>query len=160
MIYKHKLLNIQEIWFDENQKIEKVDKVIFNQVKNKVSENSVDFHTLVIDLNEPEEEIFKKIKKNNKYEINRANNKDNLNTKIYVGNIEDKIIEKFVTSYNKFAIKRKLGCISYDIYKSYSKEQSLIISNISNEEGDVLSWHTYIHNNCKLRLILFNHKHN
>ena len=69
MIYKHKFIEVQEVWFDDDRKLHaNIDQVIYRQVKN-ASKSATKFTTLLIDLSEDKEKIFQFFKKNNKYEI-------------------------------------------------------------------------------------------
>ncbi len=152
MLYKYKFLKVQEIWFDENEKIKKVDKVIYNQIPKKINKHAEIFYTLTISLKQDEDNIFSKFRKNNRYEIKRAINKDKLICNIYDKNIEDKILNDFVSAYNEFGKERGLGQIVHTIYKSYANNYNLLIANITNKEGDILVWNSYILYNKRARL--------
>jgi hypothetical protein len=149
-MYKRKFIKVQEIWFDD-ETIEKVDKVVFNQVPAQ-SKNAEKFVTLLLNLQESEEEIRKHFKKNNKYEINRAQKKDNLAISIYFDEITDEILGQYFESYNDFARERNFTLMSYPVLKYYVAENKFALSNISNSKGQILIWHSYIVGKNRVRL--------
>jgi lipid II:glycine glycyltransferase (peptidoglycan interpeptide bridge formation enzyme) len=150
--YKHKFLKIQEIWFDNTQVVDDVDKVIYQQVQSKIDDSFEEFYTLCIDLTKDEKEILKKIKKNFKYEINRSKNKDKLTFNIYYNGIDDSVIEQFVEYYNKFSNKRGLSKLPLNIFKEYAKNKNLMIAAMSDKCENILSCHIYIVVKKRIRL--------
>ncbi len=152
MIYKNKFINIQEIWFDEKREVYSyIDKVVYRQV-SKQQENCEEFTTLLIDLVEDKEKIFQLFKKNNKYEINRAEKKDNLTFNIYSENIATDIVDNFLHANEKFSDERNRGNLTYKTIKKYLDVNCLVISTICDESGNNLVWHTYIISGKRARL--------
>lgn len=146
------MINLQEIWFDENQPIKKnTDIVFYQQVGSNYGIKSEEFTTLTIDLEQLKEEIFAGFAKNNRYEISRADKKDELSVNYYTYPIEDNVIEDLCNDYNKFADSRSKGKLTPLIFKNYNENKMLIISNVLKNDK-VLVWHTYIVNGVRARL--------
>jgi lipid II:glycine glycyltransferase (peptidoglycan interpeptide bridge formation enzyme) len=110
--------------------------------------NNVKFTTLFNDLTLDEAFLWKGIKKNTKYEINRAKNKDNLICSEFLG---DKAF--FIDFYNKFSIQKGLDQINANSLDCF--EDNLIITQVrKEEEKHVLVMHCYFtDDNSRARLL-------
>jgi lipid II:glycine glycyltransferase (peptidoglycan interpeptide bridge formation enzyme) len=108
--YSTKFLNFGEIYhcLPPNNKLiyNNLDVLIASLCPQKPKWGySEDFHTLIIDLTQPEDEIFNKIDKNTRYEINRAKNKDGITSKTLDVRYD---LGLFLQFYNKFALTKNL----------------------------------------------------
>ena len=86
--YRKKMISITQIWFAENdlpKKNVKTDICFFHGMPVKEQQKhslSTEFHTLISDLNQTEEELLSKINKNVRYEI-RRNCKEAVEYKVF-----------------------------------------------------------------------------
>jgi lipid II:glycine glycyltransferase (peptidoglycan interpeptide bridge formation enzyme) len=108
-----------------------------------------DFYTLHIDLMHTEDEIFKNIAKNTKYEINRAINKDCIITKTLDAR---EYVDVFCEFYNKFAQTKNRYLLSKqgEIERLIENNMFVIRGAYYNEE--MIVCHTYITANGRTRL--------
>jgi len=156
MIYKHKFINIQVVWFNENSLIdENADMVIYRQVKNQIK-NAEKFHTLIIDLTQTEEEIFNTFSKSNRKEIRKAIKQDNLVYRMYNSDITRTLLDDFLKAQHNFAKERNLGEISKAEFMEYYLNQQLYISTIREKDGEIISWRVHIVDNNRPRALVSN----
>lgn len=147
------MVKTEEVWYKEDGIVNQdCDIVFFKQIVDQPKVKSEEFHTLILNLEEEKEVIFKNISKNNRYEINRAQNKDELSFQIIAGSdVTVDVIEKFVEAYNSFADERSKGSIKPSDFTKYAEKNQLVISTVE-RENQPLVWHTYIIQNGRARL--------
>lgn len=144
-------INLQEIWFDKNIPINRnADLVFYNQVE-KEQNNAEAFSTLVIGLQKSEEEIFQNFVKNNRYEISRAEKKDELSANFFSHPVPDYILENLCQDYNSFAETRNKTVLTPKVFQKLNDDKMLAITNVI-QNGKVLVWHSYIINQDRARL--------
>lgn len=131
IIFRNKyFLKIAEIYFANNygisKKIDNVDIIIFVQAL-KPCTNCKEFFTLHIDLNKEKDILFSDLKKNNKYEVKRAMNKDNL--KIYIlKDLSEDNLTNFSKFYNLFAKNKRLAKCNIKKLRILKQNNALVIS--------------------------------
>ena len=144
-------VNLQEIWFDNNDPIERdADLVLYYQVAEQMKE-AEPFATLIIDLGESEEEIYKNFAKNNRYEISRAEKRDELTAQFFNYPVPQKVLESLCEDYNSFAESRHKTTLTPKVFHKLNEDQMLAVTNVV-RNGKVLVWHTYIVNHGRARL--------
>ena len=151
---KKYFLKIADIYFSNNYEknnIKNVDIIIYVQV-SKSCINCKKFFTLHIDLSKEKDILFSDFKKNNKYEIKRAMNKDNLRLYILKDLSEDDIID-FSNFYNLFAKNKKLTKCNLNKLKVLKKNNALIISCVKSENDKPLCYHAYVLDSNRARLL-------
>lgn len=151
--YQLGFIKAQEVWFDAEQQLaEDADLLFYNQIGQRTRHNSQEFHTLVLNLLDDEDVLYQNITKNNRYEINRAQNKDELIHLFFEGkNLTESIVENFVKAYNSFADERSKGTIKVQDFLKYAKNGNLVISIVEKNKAPLV-WHTYIVKNGRARL--------
>lgn len=102
--------------------------------------------TKIIDISQNNDEIFRKFKKNTKYEINRAKKEG------IIFNVEEKP-EQFVKFYNVFAESKKRPLIRLEYIKSF--KNNLIITKASDGRCDLVM-HAYLIDSEAKRVRLMN----
>ena len=151
---KRKWPCIREYWFNQDFRVEQQDIALLYQYE-KVPEQSFskeEKHTLVIDLKENEEKLFTAVKKNTKYEIRRAQEKDALAMQ-YFAEPSEKILSDFVLFYNEFAKQKARASIDLNFVKIYADAGYLCLANISKDD-EALVWQAYLLINGRARLLL------
>jgi lipid II:glycine glycyltransferase (peptidoglycan interpeptide bridge formation enzyme) len=107
------------------------------------------FYTIFINLEKDKDEIFSEFDKTTKYQINKAENKDNIQI---VTIDEKKQKNEFYTFYNAFAKTKNLSPISqFDTDMLIENDMVKIRAAISNNE--ILVYHSYIISNKRARLM-------
>ena len=155
--YKKKLFNnIAEIWYNSNEiPDKKVDVLRYKFVENVKKNNFSleELYTILIDLNSNEDILFSNLRKNTRYEINRAINKDNINceTLLDINNTDLSGINKFIDYYNNFAISKERSKIDYEELEKFIITKNICIRYaISN--NNILTMHSYIISDNTARL--------
>ena len=106
-IWKNKLhLKSAQVWFADIDEYKTIKASVIHLsgypeiIKGSICHKQ---NSLILDLNQSEEDLFGKINKTVRYEINRSI-KENLQVKILKSNeITDDIIDSFRTCYNKMS---------------------------------------------------------
>jgi lipid II:glycine glycyltransferase (peptidoglycan interpeptide bridge formation enzyme) len=132
------LLRIRVIFFSKSPQ----KKDIFNLVQYNQSASTSDLFgfwreksvTKVISLRQKEEDIFKKFKKNTRYEINRAQ-KEGISFRI----LEN--LEEFVNFYNSFADSKKIPQMTL---KHINNFKDYLIITVAVHNDDDLVMHAYL----------------
>jgi len=151
MPYKHKFITIEDVWFDEKVNLNGVDRVIYHQVKEK-RKNSTPFHTMIIDLTQTEEEIFQNFTKSTRKTINSALKKG-LIYKRYMGVFDENILNQYIEAEEKFADEKGLSRFPNTTYKYHFQNKKLMISTLSTEDGNILTWHIRYINDERARAL-------
>ena len=137
IITQSKIVKI--IWFASELETSDMFKfTLYKQsslTKNKLGFKRVPFYTLVINLKEDIELIFKNIKKNTRYKINRASREG---IKFAIHND----IDFFVAYYNKFANSKGLSVLKKD--KLIMLGENFIMTKAISKDGDIYVIHSYI----------------
>jgi hypothetical protein len=135
-------------FFNELYNVSGIDIIReFQYAKKRIF--SEEFYTLFIDLKESEDVIFSRFEKNTKYEINRANKKDNIDTMTLDAQENKHLFYEF---YNKFAILKNLQPIG-------TKEVDMLIDNnmftirAASFNNDYIVFHSYVTANGRARLM-------
>ncbi|MDQ1144593.1 lipid II:glycine glycyltransferase (peptidoglycan interpeptide bridge formation enzyme) [Bacillus sp. SORGH_AS 510] len=122
-------------------------ELLFSPLENsKLNKKKFSFRLLIpnylIDLEEDENLIYSKIHKNTRYKINRAMNRDEL---LYFerSNPSDTEIEEFKLFFNPFAKERNIRSCDENKLKALRDQGALIISFITDKNGNVLCYHVY-----------------
>jgi lipid II:glycine glycyltransferase (peptidoglycan interpeptide bridge formation enzyme) len=97
-------------------------------------------YTYITNLEEEEDIIWQKIRKNVKYEINKGQKE-----KLVIDYFEKQNQSEFIRLYNIFALKKGLHSISQTNFNKYPTD-TIFISKIS-LVNEPLSYHVYLHDN-------------
>lgn len=152
IILKNKFYKKIMFWYEITPPFE--NNIDFIEIKSSIKKESIfsiPFHTIFVNLNQNEKDIFNGFNKTTKYEIHRALEKDKIEYSINL--IPEKSdIDAFVIFYNKFAERKGLGDINEKMLKLYHLNNSLVISTASFEDK-ILIYHCYLKINKTLRLL-------
>lgn len=152
MDFKLNFCRAKEIWFSETEKPENSDLLFYFQMPKKPADTSFEeFHTLTVDLSEQEVKIFGNFAKNVKYEINRAENKDELQSSFHASPVDSEVIQDFVNDYNLFNAERSKNTIHAEDFEKYNRAGALFLTSVSHN-GKVVVWHSYIIKDGRARL--------
>ncbi|MBF0290427.1 MAG: peptidoglycan bridge formation glycyltransferase FemA/FemB family protein [SAR324 cluster bacterium] len=109
------------------------------------------FRTLHIDLSQTKDEILSHFVKNTRYEIRRAQNKDELELTITT-EPGAQFIADFVIFYNQFSAQKGLPPCESEFLEALNSRRLLSLSVIKNKTGDALVFHAHIVCNGRARL--------
>jgi hypothetical protein len=138
-----KFISVKEVWLDEEpEEVHDVDVLHYFQWTNPIRGIQCnEFHSILLDLTKDQDEIWKSIKKNTRYEIRRAE-KDQLVYKFWETSTSD-IINEFSNFYEEFALQKGLPMIPRPRLRNLMDAGKLDISRIKTKDGASLVWHAY-----------------
>lgn len=103
-------------------------------------------HTLITDLTEDEESIYKKIRKNYRYEIRRVE-KENVQLKFYSAkemSEKKELMSSFATTYNQMYASKGINAkFNTPLVKEYMQKDAICFT-IAYYNGEPLVFHSYI----------------
>lgn len=164
IIYKNYGLRINAVWFCKNTSEfvnhNKADIIFFHGVEGAENNNLKNCivnlqHTLLTDLQEPLEEIFKQINKNYRYEINRSK-KENIECIIYgAKDIKENpsILINFKKEYEDFTSSKGIAnTYNESAMKKYIDNDNVILTKAFKNEQDYAQ-HIYVCDDANARLL-------
>lgn len=159
--YRKKGAAITQVWFAETDKAElaaKTDIAFFHGIPEKSSEKnsfSQEFHTLVSDLNQPEETLLANINKNVRYEI-RRNSKEAVEYRVFTPKalatepqVTCQFAEMYELMYREKGMKTAFNRVQFE---AYCKENAILLTAIY-ESGRPIVFHSYIVGEKQVRLL-------
>jgi len=137
-------LKLENVFFAEDYRSYKsyADIVLFLRSAKGNSKASV-FNTLQIDLPLEEKILFAEIGKNYRYEINRAEKRDELCYSVTCKPTQSEI-EEFCFFYNSFAANKGLLELNMEQLYLYRDLNALVISYMKNKSDELLCSHLYL----------------
>jgi hypothetical protein len=96
----------------------------------------------IIDLEQSPEALFKACSKNARYEITRAERRDEVQTAFLLGSDERGLLE-FVEYYDNFAATKNVPPLRRDQFMAMARAGKLVLSTARTEHGRLLAAHAY-----------------
>ena len=155
--YRKKLLSkIAEIWYNYNEKPNKKIDVLrykFVEQKNKIMFSFEELYTILIDLLASEDELSSCIKKNTRYEINRAKNKDGIicENLLEPGKNNPEAVEKYIKYYNDFAHSKNRSDLLFGDIEQFIGAKNYCIR-YARKENEIITMHAYVISDNTARL--------
>lgn len=146
-------IRIREVFFSTglNPSEAKRDLDVYIQFSG-ASSGMQPFWTACLDLTQNESDLFLKISKNYRYEINRASQKDGLICHINFAPSADDVAN-FVCFYDGFAQHRGLNFANQAKLKAFRGAGNIVLTEVvSPSGGEPLARHCYITDGCRARL--------
>jgi hypothetical protein len=138
--FRKKGLHYCEVWFNE-QPDSAADIVIWRQRGEAMPGARCEpFHTLLVDLTQPQDALLTAIHKDSRYEIRRAEKSDGIVAEHYPQPAE--LLEAFQTFYNAFAQQKGLPLLDRVSLQRSCHAGHLVLSRIM-REGNPMLWHAY-----------------
>lgn len=157
IIYKRKLLTFAEVWFDDRIKSLSADIVQYiatPQPPSGTIPHEV-FHTLLISLNDKtESDLLNAMEKNTRYEIRRAEARDNLAYASYTPKSVAELNE-FIACYEQNVAAQSAGPkLNLSRLSALINAGVLDVSVTRDSAGQPLTWHVHIMGGGIARLFL------
>jgi len=152
--WKERKVKESIIFYYNNEKIDNADIYTFTEsmICTKKKQESK-FITLFTDLTLSEEELMEKIDKGCKYEIRRAENKDELTIKYYTAeNMTDEISKQFVDFYNSFTKNKGLDGACDENLLNRAKQDGKLTLSFAYQNDVLLVAHAYLVGDKECRL--------
>lgn len=161
IIYKKYGLKINAIWFCNDEDIlisqSKADLVFLHGADNNTFKSGIVNlqHTLITDLQDVSEDIFKQINKNYRYEINRSK-KENVRCMVFEAaqlKKDIKIIENFKREYDDFTkLKGIDNTYNESAMEKYIENGNLMLTKAFQDKEDYAQ-HVYVCDGINARLL-------
>lgn len=150
-------LTTQEVWFAEpNNEIPSSNRTIFYQA-TEVPQGDVyrveEFHTLGIDLHQPEKTIQANINRTFKYHIRKAEKLGVTFRTLDLKNEKD--VQLYQQSFAEFVTRKKIIALPDWRLRALIKAQALTITVIE-KDGVPITFHAYVRDNVRARLLTSN----
>lgn len=147
IIYRKFHLKICEIWFDEEVNFKEIkentDVIKYYQKSSPIpGAINEEFFTIVIDLDQPEDTIFKKFNYTTRYEIKYSTKNYGFNY-TYFDTFNRKILDEFYRFYDIFAKRMNLSSIDKNKIEALMKENKLVITGLE-YKGKIVVYHVYL----------------
>jgi hypothetical protein len=147
--YSRRHINFEEVWFPDEAaaaaegmgKGVDVRRLMFAQ-KSSGKANEQRFTTSHIDLTQDEATLLSEIKSGTRYEIRRAESKDNLVYEAWSRSIPAAISDEFATFFAGFAAALAIEPLDGEKFASQLVSGSVDLSRVS-QEGRTLVWHLH-----------------
>jgi lipid II:glycine glycyltransferase (peptidoglycan interpeptide bridge formation enzyme) len=152
-----------EIWYNYNEQPDrKIDVLRYKYVAER-KEKAASFEelwTLLIDLGKTEDELFSLIRKNTRYEINRARNKDNIESVALLkkGQKNEEKLKQYIDFFNAFAESKNRSHIHFSDLEQFYNNGTLCVrfarapARSASVGNDPLTMHAYIISDNTARL--------
>lgn len=151
--YRKGILRITEVWFDEPAQTDGADVLRCVQRSQPAPHGaSIPFFTLLIDLREEPDRLLARMKKETRYEIRRAAEKDGLACEIWTATNAN-CRQKFRDFYDTFALDRGLAPLNLQKLTRFADQGGLILSLARTGDGEPLAWHSYYRGDRRVRLL-------
>lgn len=161
--YNKGIFSIQNVWFADSKDVYDIMENAHTNKYDVVNIHGISFdsfpegwseqYTIISDLNEPEEELLKKIRKNFKYEIRRAE-KEGVVIKKYVGKEfakDTNLINAFERTYNQMYRDKNLNIVfNRSQVESYLKDECMLVT-VGFYDDIPYVFHSYIYNKSNAR---------
>ena len=153
IIYRKALLRIAETWFDEEAHGARVDIVRRLQHPTPIAEaKCTPFHTILMDLKDDPDLLFAKMKRETRYEIRRAGEKDGLTHEVWI-TADCGCLAQFLSFYDECVILNGLPKIKGVRLQKLAEAGSLSLSLVRGEAVVPFVWHAYYCAGRRVRLL-------
>lgn len=146
-------LRIREVYFSDRlvDSDRDADITCFIQSRQRAL-SSEEFRTLVIDLRDDEDGIYMGFRKNTRYEISRAQKSDGFGVEVNEAPTS-RDIAQFVGFYDEFARETRVGRANRGKLEALSGVGALVLSCVSDPQGEALVRHAYVCDRERARLL-------
>ncbi|HEY9670771.1 MAG TPA: hypothetical protein V6D11_04955 [Waterburya sp.] len=138
-----------DIWFDEApEKIPKVDVLYYYYLPKPATNQGFECdeeYTLLLDLTQEQDKLWKNLKKDNRYKIRRAAEKDRVSYEFWE-RIDSFILEEFLNFHKRFTSQqglKSLSKVAISRLRTYADAGVLNVSQVKSQEGNPLTWRVY-----------------
>jgi hypothetical protein len=140
------------VFFDDSPDLRGIDIVRYFHRRERIGASVSDSPTLVIDLTRTPDELLADMRKDTRYEIRRAAEKD-LVTYQCLDSRDGATLLRFCDAYDQFAALKNLAPADRRTLTAYAYGDVLDLSTVSSPDGNVLVWHAYVRSHSRARLL-------
>lgn len=138
-----KLISVREVWFDEEPKeVNNVDVLYYHHWTNPIiGIQCSEEHTILIDLTQDQDKLWKAVGKNTRYKIRRAEKEQTVYELWDTKNLD--FLNEFFDFYDEFAMQKGLSKLNRPRLRNFMETRTLEISQSKSKDGTPLVWHAY-----------------
>jgi hypothetical protein len=143
IVYSKKLIRIVEAWNGEEPDVVDVDLVrLFQRSSPMKNMTCREIYTVLLDLNKEPDTLLAMMKKDTRYEIRRAGEKEQL---VYQWtNANDRTAyDSFCDYFDEFALRKGITAINRQWLSRMAQTKNLYLTRIEERSGETLVWHVY-----------------
>jgi hypothetical protein len=145
-------LRFGEVFFDEVPTTRGVDLVRFSEVSHPVPDSlTADFHTILVDLTEPENPLFQRMKKDTRQKVRRAQ-RDGVGYRCWM-RCGAATVADFCGFYAAVAAAGGVPKLNRARLAAMAETRKLFLSRCQASDGSVLVWHAYYVSGARARII-------
>lgn len=149
---RHLLLRVVETWFEPPAGAAGADVLECHQLSAALPDAvCTPFDTLVVRLEEPEEALFERIKKDTRREIRRAEDRDGASHGFAA--TEASAIDTFCEFYDRFARARQLAPAQRTRLRLAAAQDALALTYSGPAGAAPIVWHAYLLGHGRARLL-------
>jgi hypothetical protein len=144
---------VAEVWFDEKANGVQADIVRRFQHSTSIAEaQCAPFHTILLDLGQDADSLFAKMKRETRYEVRRATDKDGLKHEMWV-TADAGPLAQFLSFYDECVAQKGLPRLRNARLRRLAESGALSLSLVREETGAPLVWHAYYRSTERVRLL-------
>lgn len=152
IVLDRQLYRTAVVFFDERPDLRGIDIVRYFHRRERIGKNVADSPTLILDLTKSTDALLAEMRKDTRYEIRRAGDKDSITYE--TRNARDGgTLVRFFEAYDRFAALKSLGPVDRQTLSAYAKDGVLDLSTVSAPDGTILVWHAYVCSASRARLL-------
>jgi len=153
IVYRKFGLRIGDVFFDDQEWGEPVDILRCHERSSPLPGfDCSPFYTILIDLTKPEAVLLGEVKKGTRYEIRRAEGRDQLTQRMWYP-CSSEVLLRFCRFYDRFAEGKGLSKSNKARLLSLSNASLLCLSSVDGSDGTELVWHAYVRTPERPRLL-------
>jgi hypothetical protein len=153
VLFDRKFYRTGMILFDEAPDLRGVDILRYLQRSTPVPNATCEpFSTLEIDLSSPEDVLLAGVRKDTRYEIRRAQDKDGVTAR-WLGVPAPHLLYRFTEAYDRFAEQKHVDLSDRRLLSGYARAGVLELSTAAQANGRELVWHAYLVTKDRARLL-------
>ena len=153
ILYRKASFRIAEVWFDEKANGVQADILRRIQHPTPVAEGKcTPFHTILMDLNHDPDLLLARMKRETRYEIRRAADKDGLTYEMRIAPDSD-CLAQFLSFYREVLAQKGLPKVNHVRLRKLAEAGALSLSLVRREAEVPLVWHAYYRTAERVRLL-------
>jgi hypothetical protein len=152
IVLERSLYRTAVVFFDDRPDLRGVDIVRYFHRREPIGARVSDSPTLLIDLTRTCDALLADMRKDTRYEIRRAEEKDRI-TYQRLGSSDGATLLRFYDAYDRFAALKNLAPADRRALTAYAHGGILDLSTVTSPDGVVLVWHAYIRHQSRARLL-------
>ena len=150
---KRSILTIRDVWYDRDPQYTDADVVYYTQMEKPFGDEWYDHYTILINLEQNEDDLFKQLNSSSRNEIRAIAAKPGYTYSFLYNELTETLIEQFSVDYDEFTKLKGITGADRAKLLSYYKNGVLGISRICDAANSIVAWHVYRVNQDRVCLV-------